>query len=36
MPQTMDAPGTQAAPEGVQGQLAIQLYAAVLDEVQFV
>src|SRR5262249_56886032 len=34
MPQTMDAPGAQAATEGVQGQLAIQLNTTVLNEIQ--
>src|SRR5882724_4201267 len=34
MPEAVDAPGAQAPAEGVQRQLAVQLHAAVLDEVQ--
>ena len=34
VPQAVDAPGAQAAAEGVERQLAVELDAAVLDEVE--
>src|SRR5437773_8827278 len=34
VPKTVDAPRAQAASEGVQRELAVQLHASVLDEVQ--
>src|SRR6185437_8993902 len=34
VPKTVDAPGAQAAAEGVQRQLAVQLNPSVLDEIE--